>query len=287
MRPYLLAVTVSLLSLAAPAAEPPRGRQFWLDLKESKFRLPKDVTRGEVLHDALALLDDEDPVLRDEVGYGLALQWLYRDQALTADEQKTFAAALLKRLEDKKRGVLGRSFAALSLSMVAAAELKTPKLDGELWARLVLAGCTELEQETDLRGHDPRVGWVHATAHTADLLKFVARDPRLTGVLQVRIVAALSKRLERGDVFAWGEEERLAAVVRSLAQRKDLEKRLFEPWVIGLGVRWNKLWDNPKLDAAEFAKLNASKQVLRAVLVTLPESDPTAKRLSEVLGSMM
>ena len=39
-----------------------------------------------------------------------------------------------------------------------------------------------LAAELDLRGIEPRVGWIHATAHTADLLKFLARNPRFTSL---------------------------------------------------------------------------------------------------------
>lgn len=287
MRPYKLAVTVLLLSLSALAAEPPRGKKFWLDLKDAKFTLPAGTTRAEVLKDAIALLDNEDPVLRDDVGYGLALQWVYKDQALTPEEQAAFTRALLTRLGEIKKPVLGRSFAALSLSMVAGAEVKQPKLDADTWRDIVRAACVELEVENDLRGHDAKLGWIHATAHTADLLKFLSRDSRLVPAQQAAIVYALSKRLERGDVLAWGEDERLAAVVRSLALRKDVDVKIFEPWVIGLGVRWKKLWENPKLDREEFARLNSTKQVLRAVLVTLPPENPVMKRLETVLGEMM
>ncbi|MFT3711351.1 MAG: DUF2785 domain-containing protein [Archangium sp.] len=276
-----------LLSLSALAAEPPRGKKFWLDLKDAKFTLPAGTKRADVLKDAIALLDNEDPVLRDEVGYGLALQWVYKEQALSAEEQLAFTRALVTRLGEIKKPVLGRSFAALSLSMVAGAEVKQPKLDADTWRDIVRAACVELEVESDLRGYDAKLGWIHATAHTADLLKFLARDSRLVPAQQAAIVYAIGKRLERGDVFAWGEDERLAAVVRSLALRKDVDVKAFEPWVIGLGVRWKKLWENPKLDAAEFARLNSTKQVLRAVLVTLPPENPVMKRLETVLGEMM
>jgi hypothetical protein len=57
--------------------------------------------------------------------------------------------------------------------------------------------------------------------------------------------------------------------------------------VVGLNVRWVKLWDDKTFDPKEFARLNATKQVLRSVLVTLPETDPNAKRFAEVLGQMM
>lgn len=282
-----LAVFASLLVGVGVSAEAPRGRAFWVQLKDAKFALPSAVSRAEVLRDAVTLVDEPDPVLRDDVGYGLALQWVYREQALSDAELTSFTKTLLARLGDTKRGVLGRSFSALSLSMVAAAETKSPRLDAASWAALVEAACVELERESDLRGYDEKLGWIHATAHTADLLKFLARDARLTEAQQRRIVSALKARLERGDTFAWGEDERLAAVVRSIALRKDVAKDVFEPWVGALPGRWKALWAQPRLNALEFKRLNGTKQVLRAVVVTLPEADASAQRFSAVLGDLM
>lgn len=287
MRTVSFGVVLSLVSVSAVAAQPPRGRAFWVQLKDAKFTLPPGVSRAEVLRDAVSLVDEKDPVLRDEVGYGLALQWLVREQALSTEELATFTKALLARLGDTKRGVLGRSFSALSLSMVAAAETKSARLDEDTWNALVEAACVELERETDTRGYDEKLGWIHATAHTADLLKFLARDARLGEAQQRRIVSALKARLERGDTFSWGEEERLAAVVRSLALRKDVAKDVFEPWVSTLAERWKALWEKPTLNTAEFKRLNSTKQVLRAVLVTLPETDSSAQRLGAALGQLM
>ncbi len=87
VRSTLLLVLVASCSFAKPA-EPPRGRAFLLALKDSKFALPAGLSRADVLKDALVLTESEDPVLRDDVGYGLAAQWVYREQALSADELK-------------------------------------------------------------------------------------------------------------------------------------------------------------------------------------------------------
>ena len=71
--------------------------------------------------------------------------------------------------------VLLRSFSALDLSILAALELQDPALDDSGYRGLLDDALAYLAAERDLRGIDPRVGWIHATAHTADLLKFLAR----------------------------------------------------------------------------------------------------------------
>ena len=84
--------------------------------------------------------------------------------------------------------MLLRSFSALDLSILAALENEAPALDAAGYRRLVDAAFSYLRDERDLRGIEPRVGWIHATAHTADLLKFLARDPRFTPADEQRLL---------------------------------------------------------------------------------------------------
>lgn len=47
-------------------------------LRDAKFELPPGESRAAVLRDAEALVDSEDPVLRDDVGSGLVVAWVCR-----------------------------------------------------------------------------------------------------------------------------------------------------------------------------------------------------------------
>ncbi len=190
----------------------------------------------------------------------------------------------MKRLTSPS--ALGRSFSALSLSLVAAAETKSRKLDDATLNELVEAACVELETEKDLRGHDAKVGWVHATAHTADLLKFLARDERLTAAQQARMWKAWTTRLDVPAALSWGEDERLAAVVRSLVLRADASLDL-EPWLASCSARWKTLWSAPALNRDEFQRLNATKQTLRALLVSLDAIEKPTERVSALRGKVL
>lgn len=283
IRSALVVVLVASCALAKPV-EPPRGRAFWVALKDSKFALPAGLARADVLKDALSLTDSEDPVLRDDVGYGLVVQWVYREQALSAAELETFTRALMKKLTGPT--VLGRSFSALSLSLVAAAETRSRKLDDTTWNELLEAACVELETEKDLRGHDAKLGWIHATAHTADLLKFLARDERLTAAQQARIWKAWTARLDVPGALDWGEDERLAATARSLALRADSSID-FDAWLSSLTARWKALWATSALKRDEFAKLNATKQTLRALLVSLDAIEKPTERVTALRSKLL
>lgn len=70
---------------------------------------------------------------------------------------------------------LRRSFSLLDLSVLAAYDLKTPFTSQSAYRETLAVGIDSLAGERDLRGFEPGKGWVHATAHAADLLKFLAR----------------------------------------------------------------------------------------------------------------
>jgi hypothetical protein len=95
--------------------------------------------------------------------------------------------------------VLLRSFSALDLSMLAAHDLDKPFLEPAAFRELLAAALDYLAREKDVRGFVPGSGWHHSTAHTADLLKFLARSPRLTPEDQSRILAGIgAKPVGRG-----------------------------------------------------------------------------------------
>ena len=75
-------------------------------------------------------------------------------------------AAMADRFADPQ--VQARTFAALILAWV----VERGRYD-EHWARAFTAWYPA---ETDLRGYDPELGWLHAVAHGADLLGVLGRD---------------------------------------------------------------------------------------------------------------
>jgi hypothetical protein len=123
--------------------------------------------------------------------------------------------------------VFRRSFSALDLSVLAALDNEHPFLSEEEFARLLSSTLAYLAGEKDLRAFDVRTGWMHATAHTADVLKFLGRNPRLRPADQRRILDGIAaKARDAGLAFTHGENERLAAAVMSLVLHKDLLRSL-------------------------------------------------------------
>ena len=80
-----------------------------------------------------------------------------------------------RRSAQWRRCGLCRSFSALGLSLVVAADLDAAGARCRDRGRPRRRAAQQLRTNTDRRGFDPTLGWVHVTAHTADLLKFLGR----------------------------------------------------------------------------------------------------------------
>ena len=286
------------LALALPsAAATPHGKPFWQGIVVADYAVPEGESVEELAMELVELLASPDPDLRDGIGYEVLARWVYRDGRLGAEALERLRAALQKGLvakvgETGTDSAFRRSFSALGLSVLAAYDLKAPFLSKESFDDLLGASLAYLAAERDLRGFEPKKGWVHATAHTADLLKFLARSPRLPPDAQGRVVEAVARKLRTsGVVFTWGEDERLAAALLSLLKRKDADVAPFESWFASLAAEHEALWKGP-LDPKAYVAVRAQKNALvhLAALVSreaggaVPEA--LVKSLSAALSKM-
>ena len=95
-----------------------------------------------------------------------------------------------------------------------------------------------LREERDVRGFDARVGWMHSVAHTADLLKFLARSRHLQPAEQTQILTAISDKWHAVTTpLVHGEDERMARAVLSLAARQDFDEAAFAAWLKSMTTR--------------------------------------------------
>ena len=174
---------------------------------------------------------------------------VYRKKLLKPEERRALVARLSANLrrgigESGTDSVLLRSFSALDLSILAALETADPALDDAGYRQLLDDALAYLRDERDLRGLEPRVGWIHATAHTADLLKFLARDPRFTPADQVRLLdAGWAKMTAPGTpVFTHAEDERLAAALLSVVRRPDFDGSALDAWLARFVALEKQVW---------------------------------------------
>jgi len=235
------------------AASPERvahDRIFWLSIAKSHFAVPDGQPIFPLLQELTGLLGSPDSELRDELAYTIIDQWVrHKDVSPTelnslADEWR--ANLRIGIAESGTDTIFNRSFSALCLASLAERELKTPFLGPERYQTLLTEAVTYLREERDLRGFDPTKGWIHATAHTADLLANLASNPMLKVEDQKRLLKAIADRLSSAHlIFSYGEQDRLSVVAASLAERKDFDVGAFDQWLADLNTDQKAWKDSP------------------------------------------
>jgi hypothetical protein len=280
-----LALLTATNTLAgAPPAGKERGLPFWLGLTKD-CSVPAGESAFGLVSEAVSFLGSPDSRWRDDVGYGVVAACVYEKKLLKPEERRELVARLSANLrrgigEAGSDSVLLRSFSALDLSVLAALEDMEPALDEAGYRRLLDDAVAYLRDERDLRGFEPRVGWIHATAHTADLLKFLARDPRFTRADEARLLdAAWSKMTAPGTpVLTHGEDERLAAALLSVVRRPDFDPSILDPWLVRFVSLEKTVWEKAPPDPATLDAARNARNLLRSfyVLLSLPEPAPTA-----------
>lgn len=299
-----LALTFQILVASPGGQNGPRDveaktRAEWVALRESNFTVPAGQTPAALLRQMNTLVGSTDPFLRDNVAYEAAARWIYTTGALSVNEQREMLAMWTSNLqtglgEPSGDAAFRRSFSALNLSVLAARENAAPFLSQEEFDRFLATMLDYLVRERDTRGYDATRGWIHATAHTADVLKFLTRGAKLTVPAQSRALAAIDEKCRTfGAVFQWGEDARLAQTIVSLAKRADFDKPAFDAWLAAVRTRRTGVWAHaPAIDPAEFVKIQNLTLVLRAAYVSLsiepvaPSAEPARAALLDTLRAL-
>jgi hypothetical protein len=166
--------------------------------------------------------------------------------------------------------VLKRSFSALCLAVLAERDLKTPFLGPERYHALLNAALEYLASERDLRGYDERKGWIHATAHTADLLAALARHPALKPAEQNQMLTGIARRLATApEVFTQGEQDRLAQAGAALTLRPDFDATAFDAWLTTLRATTRQSARTRPLTPAALAIVQNNTYFLQALYARL------------------
>lgn len=280
-----LSVSISIALLTMPllvsAAEPaPHPREFWRQIVKNEYKVPEGESAAALVQELSSYLSSTDPELRDTFGYEITAAWIYRDRKFSPTELRVLLETWEKNLskgvgESGTDSVFLRSFSALNLSVIAALDNAQPFLTDEEFARLLDSALRYFLAEKETRGYDSAKGWVHPTAHTADLLKFLSRSPRLKQEDSARIERALVEKLSSSSaVYVFGEDERIARVFVSLIRRKDARPGLIDGWMANLAKNHKALWQTPKLDIPRFASVQNQKSVGRSLFVMLAKDPP-------------
>jgi hypothetical protein len=177
----------------------------------------------------LTMLRAPDPVQRDDVAYIAMVQ-----RIASGAEDPGLAALgddMASRLADPE--IQARTFAALILGEIVDRDRVTGAAGEPAVARWRDAYAAWYPAETDLRGYDERLGWLHAVAHGADVLAAFGRSPRmgredlrgLLGVAAARLVAPARY------VLRDQEDDRLGYALAQLLARAELDEADSTEWL--------------------------------------------------------
>jgi hypothetical protein len=132
-----------------------------------------------------------------------------------------------------------------------------------------------------LRGFDPVKSWIHATAHTADLLAALAAHPLFRKDDQAAVLQAITQRLATAsEVFLYGEQDRLANVVAVIVNRADFDLNGFQSWLADLDATDQSIWKDlpPKLQP--LTRFQNNSYMLRAVVPQILQRQSTPASLA-------
>jgi hypothetical protein len=233
-QPIILAILLYAgLDLALAQGHP---IEFWHEIAQNHHTVPPGSDMSALSNELVDMLASPDPERRDEIAYSTLASWIYQTRVIAPQALQPLTGRLLANLTDgigERAGnrVLERSFSALVLSVIVARDNAEPFLSATEYRRIEEAALTYLAQEQDVRGYDETLGWIHSAAHTADLLKFLARSRYLQPAEQTRVLDAISRKLSGASVvFMYGEDERLARAVLSIVNRADFDLAQFQAW---------------------------------------------------------
>lgn len=198
----------------------------WHAVKKADYAVPQGGDARPLVEELCRLLASPDPVERDEVGYSVLATWLGRDR-LDPDLCRRLGDEMADRLSAEDIWV--RSFAALILDALVSYGTFDPA-----WVQSFERWYAD---ETDLRGNDPDLGWLHAVAHGADLLGTLGLRAEVDPVAMLDLAA---RRLVAPTDMVWrdGEDERLGHAIALTLTRPELSGSASIGWVEAVEDSW-------------------------------------------------
>ena len=288
-------VVVALLNTVVFAGPDSRNARFWKAIADDNFAVPAHESVGNLVLEIADLAGETDPSLRDNCGYEILAAWVYRQDLLTGEQLEALRRKLLPAMifhigESQTDTVFRRSFSALYMSILAAQDLQKPFLSAAAFKETLHTALRCYAEEKDLRGYVPKKGWAHATAHVADLFKFLARNEQFSTDDQKKVVAAILQRCRTAtSVFSWGEDARMAAALLSVVDRKDFDQSAFDEWFKALSAENRELWKGLTIDIAAYIRVRAQANVLAhlAAKIAAQKDKEISKQFCDALNAIL
>lgn len=282
----LLAPVASSNAAGMDCMESKSALAYWRPIREQAA--DEGVAADDLAIELVACLGSPDPELRDQIGYELFTYWL-RQEKLSDETRSHLLVELSAGMSDQSsaRG-LSRSFSALILAELMRSDAINPFMNDDQRQALLNKAAIALAAESDFRGLDANIGWVHPVAHMADLLWRFALDPQTDKEQAARILDAVRSKVGPTSVsYAFNEGDRLARVVTTLITNGLVDTKSMAAWISQFEQpqsmeKWSEAFQSPE----GMAELHNTKQFLRSLSDQLAgaEIDP---EISEPLDDLL
>jgi hypothetical protein len=279
---FTLLASPSLRAQAATVTTSQHDRQYFRDIASHEFSVPPGASAFALAQELTPWLASPDPELRDTLAYTILDVWIRHSQ-LTDAELLTLLSSLQQNLsvgigdsgtDSGTDSVFRRSFSALTLASFAERDLRHSFLSPAQYRDLLSSALAYLGDERDTRGFDPSTGWIHSTAHTADLLAALARNPHFTPADQQALFTAVEQRLHSaGRIYTYGEQDRLAVALLSVIIRDDFQLSSFQNW-LDCVQQDSVVWQKSPPDPVQLALFENHSYLLEALLARMPMQTP-------------
>lgn len=266
-------------------------KQFWQEVILDDCEPPDEFSLDELTEELFSYLCDPDPDLRDDIGYVVYANWLemglYDQDEINEHIDILFANAGKSIGESESDSIFLRSFSILFLSEIVHNDNKSPGLDKDRIQEILEKGLTYLESEKDPRGYVQEKGWAHALAHTADLLRELAKNEH-TGLLEHKQIlnSIATKLINATDwIYVHGEDDRLSAVALSIFRRGMLPISAINEWLESLSTPKNNYWKGAWTDEEGTRAFFNVRNFLRSLYVHTTTQDELSNQ--DALKSML
>ncbi|WP_329375924.1 DUF2785 domain-containing protein [Streptomyces sp. NBC_01351] len=196
----------------------------WNSIEAAACAVPAGRPMEELVRGLSHALADPDPLIRDGAAYSVLSTWIARG-AIDAPRRLALGDEMTARFFDPE--IQARTFAPLVLDMLVS--------KGDFRADWVPAFERWYANERDLRGHDEKLGWLHAVAHGADLLGRFGCHPEVAPRRMLDLAAA-RLTAHTDHVFDQLEDDRLARAVARILTRSDMSERDATAWLDPIGT---------------------------------------------------
>ena len=255
---------------------------YWRPIRNDP-QLPGDETDLRAL-EVVSCLGSPNAELRDRIAYELLTTWL-RGGKLRDDTRSHLLHSLSENLQQSEHSAtLSRSFSALMLAEVMRSDAVAPFMSNAERQTLLEITISALQRESDYRGFDKDIGWIHPVAHMSDVLWRFSLHPATNPTQALSILEGIRAKIAPIDVsYQFNESDRLARVVATIIRREMIDSAMVATWLIRFSEpQSNKQWASAFQSVEGMRELHNTKQFIRALSDQLEEDD-VAKAIDERL----